>query len=156
MCELEEISKSIAPILTAISAIAAAVAVFKANSIASSVKRFQRSSFLNARELNLLNRVLELLKIYEVWCTDNGAGFAVNFHDSKETSYESRDDAWSQIPRDIKFLLIQLSSHSNKLEQILNEWEKGFLEKISDSYILKDDQVKEKIKSLREIVSGGI
>lgn len=78
------------------------------------------------------------------------------FYDSKETSYESRDDAWSQIPRDIKFLLIQLSSHSNRLEQLLIEWEKGFLEKISDSYVLKDEQVKEKIKSLREIVSGGL
>jgi hypothetical protein len=145
-----------APVFTMFAAIASALAIFKANEIASSLKRFQRNSFLNRRELNLLNRALELLKIYEVWCTDNGAGSDVNFHDSNETSYESRDDAWSQIPRDIKFLLIQLSSHSNRLEQLLTEWEKGFLEKISSSYVLKDEQVKEKIKSLREIVSGGL
>jgi hypothetical protein len=156
MCEFVEISKSIAPILAAISAVAAAVAAFNANRIARSLMRFQRNSFLNARELNLLNRSLELLKIYEVWCTDSGAGSDVNFHDSKETSYESRDDAWSQIPRDIKFLLIQLSSHSNRLEQLLIEWEKDFLEKKGDSYVLKDEQVKEKIKSLRELVLGGL
>jgi len=156
MCELEEISKSIAPILAAISAIAAAIAAWNANKISSSVKMFQRNSFLNAREFDLLNSALELLKIYEVWCTDDGAGSDVNFHDSKETSYKSRDDALIQIPRDIKFLLIQLSSHSNRLEELVFEWEKGFIENIGDSFVLKDIQVKEKIKALREIISGGL
>lgn len=156
MCEFVEELNSIAPILAAISAFAAAVAALNANRIARSLKRFQRNSFLNSRELDLLNRSLELLKIYEVWCIASGAGSDVNFHDSKETSYQSRDDAWIQIPRDIKFLLIQLSSHSSRLEQLLVDWEEGFLEKKGDSYVLKDEQVKEKIKALREIVSGGL
>jgi hypothetical protein len=156
MYKLEEISIFLVSMSAAISAIASAIAAWNANKISSSVKMFQRNTFLNAQELDLLSRALKLLKIYEVWCTDNGAGSDVNFHDSKETSYESRDDAWSQIPRDIKFLLIQLSSHSNRLDQLLFDWEKDFLEKKGDSYSLKDEQVKEKIKLLREIFSARV
>ena len=80
----------------------------------------------------------------------------MNFHDSKESNYDTRDDAWSQIPRDVKYVLIQLSSHSERLEQLLSEWELGFIEKTADTYIIKDEKVKEKIKSLREIVAGGL
>ena len=102
----------------------------------------------------MLNRALELLKIYDVWCKEDGAGSDVNFHDSTESNYSTRDDAWSQIPRDIKYILIQLSSHSERLECLLSEWEDGFIEKMSDSYRFRDEKVKEKIKSLRDIVSG--
>ncbi|MEZ9778609.1 hypothetical protein [Vibrio sp. 10N.261.54.A5] len=134
----------------------AAIAAFKANEISGALKKLQKNSILNQREIQLLNRALELLKIYEVWCTNNGAGSNVNFHESKESNYDTRDDAWSQIPRDIKYVLIQLSSHSERLEQLLSEWELGFIEKAADTYIIKDEGVKEKIKSLREIVAGGL
>lgn len=156
MCEIAKIINALAPLLAAIAAVAAAIAAFKANEISDALKRLQKNSILNQREIQLLNRALELLKIYEVWCTDDGAGSNVNFHDSKESNYDSRDDAWSQIPRDIKFILIQLSSHSARLESLLSEWEQGFIEKIGDAYAIKDEQVKDKIKSLREIVSGGL
>lgn len=156
MCELKEIIESLAPVLSAIAAIAAAVAAFNANRISNALKRLQKNSILNQRELQLLNRALELLKIYDVWCKEDGAGSDVNFHDSKESNYDSRDDAWIQIPRDVKFILIQLSSHSERLESLLSEWEKCFITKIGGSYSLQDKQVKEKIKSLREIVSGGL
>lgn len=114
MCDLTTMITSISPLLAAIAAVAAAVAAFKANEISGALKRLQKNSILNQREIHLLNRALELLKIYDVWCTDSGAGSDVNFHNSKESNYNSRDDAWSQIPRDIKFILIQLSSHSEK------------------------------------------
>lgn len=156
MCDLASMITSISPLLAAIAAVAAAVAAFKANEISGALKRLQKNSILNQREIQLLNRALELLKIYDVWCTDSGAGSEVNFHDSKESNYNSRDDAWSQIPRDIKFVLIQLSSHSERLDALLSEWECGFIEKSEDTYILKDESVKEKIKSLREIFAGGL
>lgn len=156
MCELEKIIVSLAPILSAIAAIAAAVAAFKANEISNALKRLQRNSILNQQEIQLLNRTLELLKIYDVWCRDDGAGSDLNFHDSKESNYSTRDDAWSQIPRDIKFILVQLSSHSDRLEDLLNEWEKGFVIKVADSYALQESMIKEKIKSLRSITSEGL
>lgn len=156
MCEFENVLTPLAPLLSAVAAIAAAVAAFQANKISNELKRLQRNSILNQREIQLLNRALELLKIYDVWCTDNGAGSDVNFHDSNESNYKTRDDAWSQIPRDIKYILIQLSSHSERLDQLLSEWELGFIEKATGSYSLKDEQIKEKIKSLRAIVSGGL
>ena len=156
MSEFEELITSLAPMLSAIAAIAAAVAAFKANEISSALKRLQRNSILNQQEIQLLNRALELLKVYDVWCKEDGAGSDVNFHDSKESNYSTRDDAWTQIPRDIKFILIQLSSHSERLESLLSEWEQGFMMKIADSYAFQDDKVKEKIQSLREIVSGGL
>ncbi len=156
MCEFEKLLASLAPLLSAVAAIAAAIAAFQANNISKSLKRLQRNSILNQREIQLLNRALELLKIYEVWCTDSGAGSDVNFHDSNESNYKSRDDAWSQIPRDIKYTLIQLSSHSERLENLLSRWEQGFINKVAESYALKDEQVKEKISSLREIISGGL
>jgi hypothetical protein len=156
MCEFEKIITSLAPFLSAVAAIAAAIAAFKANEISSALKRLQRNSILNQREIQFLNRALELLKIYDVWCKQDGAGSDVNFHDSKESSYSTRDDAWSQIPRDIKYILIQLSSHSERLENLLLEWENGFIEKVSDSYSLKDEMVTEKIQSLRNIISGGL
>lgn len=129
MSELANFITSIAPLLSTIAAVAAAIAAFKANEISGALKKLQKNSILNQREMQLLNRALELLKIYEVWCTDDGAGSNVNFHDSKESIYNSRDDAWSQIPRDIKFILIQLSSHSERLEKLLSDWERGFIEK---------------------------
>jgi len=156
MCDLASTITSISPLLAAIAAVAAAIAAFKANEISGALKRLQKNSILNQREIHLLNRALELLKIYDVWCTDSGAGSDVNFHDSKESHYNSRDDAWSQIPRDIKFILIQLSSHSERLDALLSEWECGFIEKTSDTYLLKDESIKEKIRSLREIVAGGL
>jgi hypothetical protein len=156
MCEFEKIITSLAPFLSAVAAIAAAIAAFKANEISSALKRLQRNSILNQREIQFLNRALELLKIYDVWCKQDGAGSDVNFHDSKESSYSTRDDAWSQIPRDIKYILIQLSSHSERLENLLLEWENGFIEKVSDSYSLKDEMITEKIQSLRNIISGGL
>ena len=125
MCEIAKIVNALAPLLAAIAAVAAAIAAFKANEISGALKRLQKNTILNQREIQLLNRALELLKIYEDWCTDNGAGNNVNFHDSKESNYDTRDDAWSQIPRDIKYVLIQLSSHSERLEQLLSEWELG-------------------------------
>ena len=156
MCEFEKIITSLAPFISAVAAIAAAIAVFKANEISSALKRLQRNSILNQREIQFLNRALELLKIYDVWCKQDGAGSDVNFHDSKESSYSTRDDAWSQIPRDIKYILIQLSSHSERLENLLLEWESGFIEKVSDSYSLEDEMITEKIQSLRNIISGGL
>ena len=156
MCELENIISSLAPILTAIAAIAAAVAALKANEISNALKRLQRNSILNQQEIQLLNRTLELLKIYDVWCKDDGAGSDLNFHYSKDSNYRTRDEAWSQIPHDIKFILIQLSSHSERLEGLLDEWEKGFVIKVANSYTLKEDIIKEKIKSLRSIISGGL
>ncbi|TQP91961.1 hypothetical protein FLL87_06885 [Vibrio cholerae] len=156
MCELEKLITAFAPLLSAVAAIAAAFAAFKANEISSALKKLQRNSILNQREIQLLSRALELLNIYDVWCKENGAGSSVNFHDSKESNYDTRDDAWSQIPRDIKYIIIQLSSHSERLEYLLTEWERDFIVQVSDSYHLNDDMVKEKIKSLREILSGGL
>lgn len=155
-CIVIEILKSIAPIISAIAAIASVFAVFKANDIANTVKDFQRNTLLNQREIELIGKALEKLSIYSVWCKDDGAGNDVNYHDSSETEYESRDDAWSQIPRDVKFILIQLTSHSERLEALLLDWEKGFIHKIGESYHFEDSLVSAKITSLRSIRSGGL
>ncbi len=156
MYEVNSILTSLVPLLSAVAAISAAFAAFKANQISRALMSLQRNGILNQREIQLLHRALELLKTYDVWCTDDGAGSDVNFHDSKESNYNSRDEASSQIPRDIKYILIQLSSHSERLEHLLSGWESGFIQKLGDSYFLEGEQVKEKIKSLRDILSGGL
>lgn len=156
MYEIEKVVTALTPVFSTIAAIAAAVAAFKANEISNSLKRLQKNSILNQQEIHLLYRALELLKIYDVWCTNDGAGSNVNFNDSSESNYSTRDDAWNQIPRDIKFILIQLSSHSAKLEMLLSEWEEDFIDKIEDSYKLRDEKIKQKIHALREILSGGL
>jgi hypothetical protein len=155
-CIVLKILESIAPIISAIAAIASVVAVFKANEIAKTVKNFQRNTLLNQREIELLGKALEKLSIYNAWCKTDSVGNDVNYHDSNETEYESRDDAWAQIPRDVKFILIQLSSHSERLESLLIEWEKGFITKAGESYSFDDSLVLQKIKYLRTIRSGGL
>lgn len=155
-CIVIEILKLIAPIISAIAAIASVFAVFKANDIANTVKDFQRNTLLNQREIELIGKALEKLCIYSVWCKDDGAGNDVNYHNSSETEYATRDDAWLQIPMDVKFILIQLTSHSERLETLLLEWEKGFIHKTGESYRFEDCLMAEKITSLRTIRSGGM
>ncbi|WP_379544248.1 hypothetical protein [Psychrobacter sp. R86515] len=155
-CIVIEVLKSIAPVISAIAAMTSAFAVFKANDIANTVKNFQRNTLLNQREIELIGKALEKLNIYSVWCKDDGAGNNVNYHDSNEIEYKSRDDAWSQIPKDVKFILIQLTSHSERLETLLLDWEKGFIHKVGESYRFEDSLVSAKIASLRSIRSGGL
>ncbi|MEZ8437890.1 hypothetical protein AB6D90_15185 [Vibrio splendidus] len=147
---------SITPFVSAIAALASAFAVFKANDIALTAKNFHKNSVLNKRELELLGKALEKLSIYDVWCKTGGAGKSINYHDSTEVQYSSRDVATIQIPRDLKYLLIQLSAHSEGLNAKLIEWESGFISKVDDDYMLKDELVPAKIKALREIRSGGM
>jgi len=155
-CIMIKILELISPIISAIAAIASVVAVFKANDIANTVKDFQRNCLLNQREIELIGKALEKLNIYNVWCKPDGAGSDVNYHDSNEVEYSTRDEASSQIPRDVKFILIQLTSHSERLESLLINWESGFIIKIGDDYQFEDNLVSEKIKSLRAIRSGGL
>ena len=151
-----KILESISPIISAIAAIASAFAVFKANDIANTVKDFQKNSILNEREIELIGKALEKLNIYKVWCKTDAAGNDVNYHDSNETEYNTRDDAWSQIPRDVKFILIQLTSHSERLESLLTVWESDFIKRTGNDYHFEDSLVSDKIKSLRAILSGGL
>ena len=151
-----DILKLLTPIFSVIAAIASVFAVFKANDIASTVKDFQRNTLLNQREIELIGKALEKLNIYSVWCKTDGAGNDVNYHYSNETKYKSRDDAWAQIPRDVKFILIQLTSHSERLESLLLNWEKGFIHKTGEVYHLEDGLVSTKIRSLRSIRSAGL
>lgn len=155
-CFVVEILNSIAPILSAIAAIASAFAVYKANEIAKAVRDFQKNSVLNHREIKLIGKALEKLNIYDVWCKPDSSGQDINYHDSSETEYNNRDDASMQIPRDVKFILIQLSSHSAKLESLLNEWEDGFIIKVGSDYTFTENLVSEKIKLLRTIRAGGL
>ncbi|WP_028863983.1 hypothetical protein [Psychromonas aquimarina] len=145
-----------APLLAAIATIASAVAVFKANEIAMAVKNFQKNSILNQRELELIGKALEKLSIYDAWCKPGAKGENVNYHESNESEYKARDEAEIQIPRDIKFILIQLSAHSDNLESQLDEWEENFIIKTGDNYFLDAAQIRNKILSLRSIRSCGL
>ncbi|MBB1320447.1 hypothetical protein [Shewanella sp. SR43-8] len=155
-CIVIKILESIAPIVSSIAAIASFFAVLKANEIAKTVKYFQRNTLLNQREIELIGKALEKLNIYNVWCKEDSAGIDVNYHDSNETEYNSRDDACLQIPIDVKFILIQLTSHSEKLEFLLLKWEEGFILKSGKTYHFNESLVSEKIQSLRAIRSGGL
>jgi hypothetical protein len=159
MCELEKYAIMIAPLFSAVAAIAAAYAAFaalRANNISKKILSMQRNSILNMREIELLNKALELLKIYDVWCKPGCTGEKINYHKSKEISYETRDEAWMNIPYDLKIILIRLSSLSSVLEKKLSEWEEGFIEVMGDSFKFDDDQVAEKIRTLRDIVYDGL
>ena len=155
-CTLNEVLSLIIPLLSVFAALASAYAVFKANEIAVAVRRFQKNSILNQREIELLGRALEKLNIYDVWCKQDGSGSNVNYHNSNETEYVTRDDASNQIPRDIKFILIQLSSHSERLESLTSEWESDFIIMVANDYHIKDELVTEKIKQLRAILASGL
>ncbi|MEZ9131464.1 hypothetical protein [Vibrio breoganii] len=148
--------ESIAPLVSAVATLASVFVVWKANGIANTAKNYQKNSLLNKREIELLGIILEKLSIYDAWCKQGASGENVNYHESNEVAYQSRDDAWSQIPRDVKFLLIQLSSHSEKLEKQLKEWESGFLVKMGSAYSFKEELIIERISSLREIRCGGL
>lgn len=148
--------ESVAPLVSAVAALASVFVVWKANGIANTAKNYQKNSLLNKREIELLGIILEKLSIYDAWCKQGASGENVNYHESNEVAYQSRDDAWSQIPRDVKFLLIQLSSHSEELEKQLKEWESGFVVKIDSEYSFKEELIIERISSLREIRCGGL
>ncbi|MBM4941647.1 hypothetical protein HYO29_22465 [Vibrio parahaemolyticus] len=148
--------ESVAPIISAVAALASVFVVLKANEIANTAKNYQKNSLLNKREIELLGIILEKLSIYDAWCKQGASGENVNYHESNEVAYQSRDDAWSQIPRDVKFLLIQLSSHSEELEKLLKEWESGFVVKTGSTFSFKEELINERIRSLREIRSGGL
>lgn len=155
-CNVIEILNSMLPIFSMFAAIASTLAVFKANEIARSARDFQKNSILNQREIELIGKALEKLSIYDVWCKSGGAGENVNYHDSNETEYASRDGAFIQIPMDVKILLILLSSHSKKLESRLIEWEHDFIKKTGDCYNFEESLIGEKIRSLRAIRAGGL
>ncbi|MGN5130890.1 hypothetical protein ACTG13_14885 [Aeromonas hydrophila] len=87
--ELMCIIEGLTPIISMIAAVASASAVFKANEISTSLKKFQKNSMLNAREIELAMQMLEALKIYDEWCKEDAAGSDVNFHTSRQTIYES-------------------------------------------------------------------
>jgi hypothetical protein len=148
--------ESIAPIILAIAAIASAFAVFKANEIANAVERFQKNSVLNQREIELIGKALEKLCIYSVWCKLGGAGENVNYHDSNEVEYDSRGDATLQIPRDVKYIVIQLSAHSDTLQKKLEQWESGFITKLGNDYCFQEGLIQSKISELRSIRSDGL
>ncbi|WP_318474442.1 hypothetical protein [Photobacterium leiognathi] len=148
--------ESVAPIISAVAALASVFVVWKANEIANTAKNYQKNSLLNKREIELLGIILEKLSIYDAWCKQGASGEDVNYHESNEVEYQSRDDAWSQIPRDVKFLLIQLSSHSEKLEKLLKEWESDFIVKMGSTYSFNEELITEHIRSLREIRCGGL
>lgn len=155
-CYMLDFLNTISPIFSALAAIASVFAVYKANEIAKTVRDFQKNSVLNSREIELIGKALEKLSIYDTWCKPNCSGEDVNYHQSNEVEYTTRDDATLQIPRDVKFILIQLSSHSEILEKLLIEWENGFIAKTGNDYAFIDELVSEKIQSLRSIRAGGL
>lgn len=155
-CNVIETLNSMAPVFTMFAAIASALAIFNANEISRSVRDFQQNIILNQREIELIGKTLEKLAIYEIWCKSGGTGEGVNYHDSNEVEYASRDEAFVQIPIDVKFLLIQLSSRSVKLESQLTKWENGFIKKVGNSYLFEEHLISEKIQLLREIRAGGL
>ena len=151
-----EVLSVIAFLLSAGAAIASFFANRKSNSTAEAVKNFQINSVLNQREIELIGQALERLNIYNVWCKQGASGQAINYHDSCENEYATRDEAWIRIPQDVKFILIQLCAHSEKLESLINCWEDGFMIKVGSSYRFEDNLVSEKIRSLRAVIYDGL
>ncbi|WP_439148386.1 hypothetical protein [Vibrio sp.] len=148
--------ESVVQIISAVAALASVLVVLKANEIANTAKNYQKNILLNRREIELLGIILEKLSIYDAWCKQGASGEDVNYHESNAAEYHSRDEAWSQIPRDVKFLLIKLSSHSEELEKRLKEWESGFIVKMESTYSFNEEFITERISLLREIRYGGL
>ncbi|MCG9559851.1 hypothetical protein [Vibrio kanaloae] len=142
--------------LSLIAAVASAFAVYQANNIARSARDFHINSILSNRELELLGLALEKLNIFDVWCKSGGSGEDINFSESKISEYENRDDAYFDIPKDVKILVVQAASHSERLDEILKQWEKGFIKKVGDSYQLEESLLQKKIAELRDIIAGGL
>lgn len=148
---MTETVNSIFYFLSAGAAIASVFAICRANKTAKAVKNIQKNIILNHREIELIGKALEKLNIYNVWCKQDASGQDINYHDSDETEYETRDDAEMKIPRDVKFILIKLCAHSEELATLIKKWEDGFITKVGDSYCFDDSLVSKKIGCLRVI-----
>ena len=86
-----------------------------------------------------------------MWCKEGASGQDINYHDSCENEYETRDEAWTKIPQDVKFILIKLCAHSEELESLIHCWEDEFIIKSANFYRFEDSLVSEKIRGLRAI-----
>lgn len=148
---MTEIVNYIFYFISASAALASAIAIRKANKIAKAVQESQKNSNLNQREIELIGRILEKLNIYNVWCKQDALGQDINYHDSDETEYDTRDDAEMKIPKDVKLLLIKLHAHSEELAVSIKKWEDGFIIKVDDSYCFNESLVLKKMESLRDI-----
>lgn len=148
---MSETVNSIFYVLSTIAAIASAFAIYRANKTAKAVKNIQKNIILNQREIELIGKALEKLNIYNVWCKQDASGQDINYHDSDEIEYETRDDAEMKIPRDVKLILIQLCAHSEELASLIRTWEDRFIIKVGSSYRFDDSLVSKKIGCLRVI-----
>ena len=148
---MTEIVNYIFYFISASAALASAIAIRKANKISKAVQESQKNSNLNQREIELIGRILEKLNIYNVWCKQDALGQDINYHDSDETEYDTRDDAEMKIPKDVKLLLIKLHAHSEELAVSIKKWEDGFIIKVDDSYCFNESLVLKKMESLRDI-----
>lgn len=148
---MSETVNSIFYVLSTIAAIASAFAIYRSNKTAKAVKNIQKNIILNQREIELIGKALEKLNIYNVWCKQDASGQDINYHDSDETEYDTRDDAEMKIPKDVKLLLIKLHAHSEELAVSIKKWEDGFIIKVDDSYCFNESLVLKKMESLRDI-----
>lgn len=137
--------------LTCIATIASAFAIYKTSEISKSIIKFNKKILVNDREIKLAGEILEKLYIYNIWCKNDGLTSEINFYEGGEHSYNSRDEAFSKIPIDIKIIIVKLSSHSKVLEEKLLSFENNFIQPLEDSYVINEDKITEKIKSFREI-----
>jgi len=153
-CILKELINIIVPLFSMLAALASAYAVFKTNQIAKSARDFQKNTILNQRQIELVGKALEKLTIYNVWCKSGGAGDNINYHDSDETEYESRDEAFLKIPKDLKLILIKLSSYSKELEKQVNDFQKGFIINEGDDYFIDENKISEKVETLRVMLDN--
>lgn len=140
-------SEFLISLLALFSAIASAYAAYQANRISSSVRNFQKNIFLNEDEIKISQEILEKLTFYNVWCNDKSqiGSLDINYNNTESVNYDSREDAFSMIPNEVKVLCIKLQSRGKHWKNKVREWEDGLLFKDNDSYAFNEENLEEKI-----------
>lgn len=149
---LQQLSAVLIPLLALFAAIASAYAAYQANKISSSVRAFQEKLFLNEGEIKISQEILEKLTFYNVWCNDKSkiGSLDINYNNTKSEKYDSRDDAFTVIPNEVKVLCIKLQTRGELWRNKVTQWEDGFLFKVGDTYAFNEENLEEKILQFKE------
>ncbi len=149
---LQQLSAVLIPLLALFAAIASAYAAYQANKISSSVREFQEKLFLNEDEIKISQEILEKLTFYNVWCNDKSqiGSLDINYNNTKSENYDSRDNAFTVIPNEVKVLCIKLQSRGKHWRSKVTQWEEGLLFKAGDTYAFNEDNLEEKILQFKE------
>jgi len=152
---MSDLSEVVIPIIMLVVTVFSAYSAYQANKISSRVCKFQEKLFLNVDEIKISQEILEKLTFYNVWCSDRSqiGSLDINYNNTESEVYGSRDDAFSNIPNEVKVLCIKLQTRGEHWRHEITQWEEGLLFKVEDSYAFNEENLEKKILHFKKLRS---